>query len=170
MSVTVTVGQGRGGNTHSALPAHVDWIASYVQGVDADPHYAGDNWTLASKLRGHCHSACIEMLQAFPDLILVRGWTVSPEYADVAAENIEELDPGDGHYWLETADGQIVDPTAQQFRSTNPHYVAFDESKAHTLPTGKCPNCGDYCYNNTDCCTDECFKSYCAYMGIQVGS
>jgi len=31
-------------------------------------------------------------------------------------------------------------------------------------PTGKCPNCGEYCYDGGDCCSERCHKEYVSYL------
>lgn len=162
--------QGKGGDHHTTDPRYIAWITQYVRAIDEDERYVGD-WTLASKLKGMCGSACSDMLEVFPELRCVRGTVVSKAWvAKHPTENLQEMIcPDDGHIWLETEAGEIVDPTAAQLGNREDAlYVAFDESQAHTLPTGKCPNCGDYCYNGTDCCTEECFYAYAAYLGLEV--
>ncbi len=158
--------QGKGGTTHSAIAKYTKWIEKYVQSVDKDGHYVGDNWTLQLKLKGHCYSACEEMQKKFPELILIRGHVVTGTWWKIFGGDPDQyLDPGNGHFWLETKQGEIVDPTRGQFHTPEDTlYLAFDESKSNTLPTGKCPNCGDYCYGGKDLCSDECLKSYTAYI------
>lgn len=160
--------QGKGGINHSTNQEYRVWIERFISKVESDPSYVGDNWTLAMKLKGRCYSASTDMQEYFPELRLIRGHVVSQRYIDmVGPEYSETLDPGDGHIWLETEAGDIVDPTRQQYPE-GLIYVAFDESKAHTLPTGKCPNCGSYCYNNKDCCSDDCFNSYVSYIQSEM--
>lgn len=142
------------------------WIAAYVA---------------AHSVMASCLSVCEEMQGAFPELRLVRGSIIlsgSPNQVLSFELDIEGLLPGLGHFWLETVDGAIVDPTAAQF--TDPDgchgatgisaYQPFDESKAQQLPTGKCPNCGDYCYNNASVCSDECGEQYVRYLNAECGT
>jgi hypothetical protein len=142
--------QGVGGSKISTDARHVEWISRH----QLELQY----------LRGACLSSCREMLRQFPELKLVRGHVATrAEMVYRANEDCEYLDPGNGHWWLETAGGEIVDPTAAQFECSNPFYLAFDESLAHELPTGKCPNCGFYAYNGKDFCSDDCAREYAAY-------
>lgn len=94
-----------------------------------------------------CLEVTEEMRKKFPELIRVRGhyhcvlWGRCP------------------HWWLITAEGEIIDPTASQFPSRGAgYYEPWDESKPE--PTGKCLNCGDYCYNGEACCSDQCGKAF----------
>lgn len=84
-------------------------------------------------------SATLEMQQEFPELIRVRGHYIDCLLGDRP------------HWWLKTKDGEIVDPTASQFNPGD--YEEFDESNPIT---GKCLNCGDYCYNHKCFCSSEC--------------
>lgn len=94
-----------------------------------------------------CREVTEEMRKKFPELTRVRGhyhcvlWGRCP------------------HWWLITAEGEIIDPTASQFPSRGAgYYEPWDESKPE--PTGKCLNCGDYCYNGDACCSDSCGKAF----------
>lgn len=134
--------QGVGGTNITTNPKYLVWISDYV--------------AKQSFLRGMCRSACDKMLQVFPELKLVRGWAGG----HLSTKDDVLLDPGDGHWWLETESGEIIDPTAGQFLGAVV-YVAFDETKASELPTGKCMNCGDYCYGKRKyICSDECEEDY----------
>jgi hypothetical protein len=142
-----------------ADPKYLAWIEEYTKGDRI--------------LAGGCQSACREMQAVFPELLLIRGSIHLDVWCTMAWEmDLEGLEPGLGHFWLETADGLIIDPTAKQF--TDPKgcyragkitaYFPFDETKAELLPTGKCPNCGFYCYNGRDLCSEECERDYAAYL------
>ncbi|MGH9388965.1 MAG: hypothetical protein ACRD1Z_05065 [Vicinamibacteria bacterium] len=101
---------------------------------------------------GLCKGYARRMAQAFPELRLVRGY-----YHDA-------LWGRRGHWWLALPDGSIVDPTAAQFPTRgNGEYEEFtgDESE---LPTGKCPNCGEFCYDGRSFCSEECGRSFAAYL------
>lgn len=92
-----------------------------------------------------CASATAMMVKAFPELRRVRGYYSGRE-----------------HWWCETADGDVVDPTAAQYDSDG-EYAALDESKPH--PTGYCANrCGGYAWNHASYCSDECEEMHYAEM------
>jgi hypothetical protein len=165
MNTEIKPQQGKGGNQHSVALGHTNWIAEYLRREDfkyGDYHI----------LRGSCWGACREMLRTFPELKLVRGHVLRgtrPELSEDPSEDLG-LDPGDGHWWLETKEGLIVDPTSEQFPvdKAKLFYKPFDESLANTLPTGKCPNCGGYCYNGKDFCDEDCGKEYTAYLNAGI--
>lgn len=99
---------------------------------------------------GKCAETTIAMQEAFPELARVRGFYHCPLWGQRA------------HWWLVTPDGAIVDPTAMQFPSGGLGlYVRWPEGQPE--PTGKCPNCSDYCYNDRTCCSEPCSREYAAY-------
>lgn len=89
-----------------------------------------------------CAEKTLEMQAVFPELRRVRGW-----YS------------GEPHWWLVDPSGNIVDPTREQF-SYEGTYVERDESEPE--PTGKCFECGSYCYDGADFCCASCRVSYYA--------
>lgn len=97
---------------------------------------------------GKCEFYSKKMIKRFPELILVRG-----HYDDPIRGATE-------HWWLKTEVGKIVDPTKAQFISGF-DYTELDKNSPE--PTGKCPECGEYVYNNQTL-HDECAKSYLAYL------
>jgi hypothetical protein len=98
---------------------------------------------------GNCHARSKEMQQAFPELILCRGYYTS------------ELDGMPSHWWLKTPDGRIVDPTVGQFQMGKEGcYEEYNEKDHGPLPIGKCMNCGDLTYaGDSCCCSVECEKA-----------
>jgi hypothetical protein len=108
-------------------------------------------WCFQNNTTGKCEIATIEMLKNFPELIRVRGHY----YCSVWGER--------EHWWLETSEGGVIDPTASQF-PTRGHgvYVPWDESQPE--PTGRCPNCGEYSYNGETCCSDLCSTEFRASL------
>lgn len=139
---------------------YAQWMANYAARYEHLP----------LKLRGKCKEAVEEMHSAFPELKIVRGHVT--DYTQSGEPQ--------GHWWLvyeapvehderifKAPDGAeeflferiIVDPTQSQYGA--PMYYEWDESQQE--PTGKCPNCGDYCFNGDYCCTKECHDSYVAY-------
>lgn len=91
---------------------------------------------------GRCAEVTEAMAAAFPELTRVRG------HYD-----------GWAHWWLVDAQGQVIDPTADQF-SPGGTYVEHVGPE----PTGKCPNCGRYCYGGSFCCSDACADAYVRYV------
>jgi hypothetical protein len=69
------------------------------------------------------------------------------------------------HWWAVTEDGQVIDPTADQFPSPLEYHPA-DESRGG--PTGRCPNCGGLCYEHRYLCSDACDREYAAYLNDSV--
>ena len=146
--------QGRGGSEHATRARYDKAIAEVERKGDA--------------IRGFCHSKAVAFVERFPELILVRGAVFPPAIRHLITN--EDIDVENGHWWCETPDGQIVDPTRAQFGDWRAmHYAAFDESKAHELPTGKCYNCGFLCYGRSDgVCSDDCGNAYASYLNNEV--
>lgn len=101
--------------------------------------------------RGQCAEATEAMVQRFPELRRVRGHVAIVESPKTPA-----------HWWCETEDGVIVDPTARQFVGI----VAYLPHEGEE-PVGKCANCGGYIYASSGytntVCSDACASSYEAY-------
>ena len=98
---------------------------------------------------GKCADITQRMVEAFPELTRVRGHYYCPCWGERE------------HWWLTDLEGDIVDPTKSQFPSHgHGAYVPRDESQPE--PTGKCPNCGDYCYNGDYCCSESCGSAFVA--------
>lgn len=170
----IAITQGTGGSIHCRDSRYSVWIEQYVERELKDPKRVGD-WDVQSVLRGQCYSACLDMQEEFPELRLVRGWVVTKAWSLAnpkgTYDQLTDFNPGDGHFWLETETGLIVDPTARQFHEPlDMYYIPFDETLADKLPTGRCVNCGDYCYGaNSGICSDECARSYEAYLQREIG-
>jgi hypothetical protein len=96
---------------------------------------------------GMCGVLTAQMVEKFPELERVRGHYVC----------------GDGrqypHWWCVTADGVVVDPTVTQFGFAG-EYVQHVGPE----PTGKCINCGGYCFNGDDVCSCRCAREFEAYL------
>jgi len=85
------------------------------------------------KAYGNCEKVCRKMQRQFPELQLIRGHY----YCIVWGERT--------HWWLQTECGDIIDPTAIQFPTNGSGvYEPWDETQEE--PTGKCIQCGEYCY------------------------
>lgn len=92
---------------------------------------------------GDCKKITEAMAAEFPELKRVRGHY----YCMIWGER--------GHWWLTDSEGQIVDPTCQQFPSRGGgRYVPWDEGTEE--PTGRCPNCGGLIFGGGQVCSDAC--------------
>lgn len=116
------------------------WTPEMLQYMIWKPHLA----------YGKCAEATLAMEERFPELTRTRGY-----YLDLFWGPRE-------HWWLVDQQGRIVDPTCLQFptRGTG-EYQPWDEAQPE--PTGRCPNCGDLCYNNQTCCSENCHIEYAAF-------
>lgn len=100
---------------------------------------------------GKCEEYTQKMNDVFPELERVRGHYFCPIWGKRE------------HWWLISSRGKIVDPTKNQFPSKGiGEYVQLDESMPE--PTGKCPNCGEYVYENNYFCCDNCEGTYMVYL------
>jgi hypothetical protein len=79
--------------------------------------------TVAEMVRGCCQSFCGAMVTQFPELHLERGWCNGHE-----------------HNWLVCPNGEIYDPTREQFLAPR-NYQALDHQKDKVLH-GQCVYCG----------------------------
>lgn len=118
---------------------YVEWIQSNIKSRE-------DYWRT-------CSSVTLRMKEAFPELIRVRG-----HYNDIW------FGP-QPHWWLKTEEGVIIDPTCRQFSETQSwdlsgHHSLYEEVDEEHCPTGKCINCGDYCYNGRETCREECYNEF----------
>lgn len=92
---------------------------------------------------GKCAEVTLEMERVFPELLRVRGHYYCPLWGDRE------------HWWLVDFEGNVVDPTASQFPSRGfGVYTPWEEDSPE--PTGKCYNCGDYCYEGELTCSERC--------------
>lgn len=117
-----------------------------------------DTWLATNNPYGRCAEATKQMHETFPDLVRVRGHA--------------ETDWGRrAHWWLVTADGEVVDPTATQFGFV----LAYDPWKpGDKAQVGTCANCGDEIWRplqtldvkpKHECiCSPQCHASYAAYI------
>lgn len=107
---------------------------------------------------GFCRPKSEAMREAFPELILCKGYYSSP------------ADGSRGHWWLKTPDGQIVDPTAAQFLMGRlGSYEEYDPEIHGPLPIGKCMNCGDAVYEENNppascMCSEVCARAFDDYL------
>lgn len=111
-------------------------------------------WRSANVSLGMCSGATSQMNMAFPELRRVRGHVLC-EQGRCA------------HWWLETPDSEVVDPTADQFQAIF-EYDEYEEGQE--VRVGKCMDCGDDIYattmnaKRTSFCDDVCEQKYIAYL------
>ena len=117
---------------------YVEWIAANVQGNGY----------------GKCQEHTEAMAKVFPELTRVRGHYICPTWGRRA------------HWWLVASDGQIVDPTATQFPSCGlGDYEPWNDTAPE--PTGKCMECGGYCYGGRVACSRECDSALAKFYGYE---
>ena len=103
---------------------------------------------------GTCAEVTEEMQDEFPELKRVRGHYLCSSWGSRS------------HWWCVTPDGQVVDPTADQFPSLGSGvYTPWDETKDE--PTGMCMNCGEYVYSGRISCSNKCQTLLEAYYNIK---
>lgn len=89
------------------------------------------------------------MAHNFPELSVIKGRYSCPLTGDYE------------HWWLQTADGTVIDPTADKFPS---HGIGvYRPYREYQKPTGSCVICGDDAYNNKPCCSKLCMVKNAAY-------
>lgn len=99
--------------------------------------------------KGQCAYYTQQMVAAFPELRRVRG-----HYRPLAGGSLP-------HWWCAAPDGTIVDPTVAQFQLHGP--AEYDEWTG-PVPTGRCPNCGNYAYDHQTTCSAECATEFAYYL------
>lgn len=96
-------------------------------------------WTEKNFVWGSCYTATHEMIKEFPELIIKKGF--------VYCESGERQ-----HWWLETKDGKVVDPTASQFKVI----MSYKEYKdGMEVRVGKCMDCGEGIYATSEVEAEE---------------
>ena len=99
-----------------------------------------------------CTEATEAMTAAFPELRRVRGHVTDYVYAWNSP-----------HWWCETPDGEIVDPTRRQYEGSKLTYIPLDESN---VPQGRCVYCGELYYTPRDTtCSEACSQAMVREMG-----
>lgn len=113
--------------------------------------FIAEHWPDRQSAYGRCQDAAAAMAAQFPELTLTRGHYYCTSWGERQ------------HWWCVGPSGEIVDPTAIQFPSAGQGvYVPWVEGEKE--PTGRCPNCGGYVYDGGTVCSDECARSYEAYI------
>ena len=123
-------------------PEYQAWIDAYVSTFSKDENGQ-------PRTRGSCGHAAKMMILSFCELRRVPGHAFTP----VGVSD---------HWWCETPDGEIVDPTVSQFWPWMPDYSEWPRNEP--IPIGKCMNCGMLCYPDSpdrNACTEQCYKELC---------
>lgn len=117
----------------------------------------------AGPMQGRCFNVTLEMQKVFPELVRVPG-TVRT-YSGYSSD----------HWWLETVEGEIVDPTASQFTHSTSYFESGEIVEYHNwkgpLPVGKCANCGELVYegeSRSKCMHDECEEEFMNYLNAEA--
>lgn len=117
-------------------------------------------WVIANYLspqqaRLKCAEATQAMVLEFPELTRVRGLAHVEEPFSLPPTRTP-------HWWCVDTSGIVVDPTAHQYPTRILKYEPVDESLGE--PSGKCPNCGNFCYEGNYLCSKFCETEYMAYL------
>ena len=130
---------------------------TYQEYIDnlIESKYEGD----ARTTLGKCMVEVPEMNKRFPELKEVRGFVYVEWFAGHQRERKRE------HWWLESPDGDIIDPTAGQFPVIE-QYEAYE--KGMDVRVGTCVNCGESLWGPPGTykqfCGEICEDSYRAYI------
>jgi hypothetical protein len=91
-----------------------------------------NNYPTPESAKLQCKEGTDKMVQSFQELRQVRG------YAYVGTSKRP-------HWWCETPDGEIIDPTAIQYGAIKPfHYEEVGSEESH----GKCIECGELLFRS----------------------
>lgn len=127
------------------IEEYFDWIKQYIIAKNGD-------------IINKCEQATKLMKKKFPELVRVRGHVIIQVPLTGAIRKCQ-------HWWLKTSDNIIIDPTRLQFVNIL-GYEEWDESKPE--PTGKCPNCGEFCYNGDFCCSEQCHNEFVSSLNFPL--
>lgn len=135
------------------LEAYRQWIEDYVERQNG-------------VLLGKCSAACKEMILIFPELKIVRGHVYDTYWGKRS------------HFWLESRDAKIIDPTRDQFPARSIQYEAWDPSVP--VKVGKCMECGTEIFKcvetldekplNESVCSEECQTRLLDYYNNMSGN
>lgn len=134
-----------------AVPAvYAAWIANYVAEARLVAREVFGDEMLG--VYGDCATATEKLVAAHPELRRVRGHYLCAHWGART------------HWWCETVDGRVVDPTAGQFPSLGRGvYVEFAGTEEHCR-SGVCRDCGGAVYGGADFCSSACESRYMAYL------
>lgn len=98
--------------------------------------------------RGQCVTVTKQMAAAFPELRRVRGHYICA------------FEGRRSHWWLVAPNGEIIDPTVEQFATRCGDYEEYTGPE----PTGQCMNCGELAFGGEYFCNAECAYETAQYM------
>jgi len=102
--------------------------------------------------QGACREVTEYMQKEFPHLRRVRGHYYCSTWGERE------------HWWLEDGQGNVIDPTRNQFPSRGlGQYVEWRDDSPE--PTGQCINCGSYCYDGETVCCNNCHDEFMHSLG-----
>lgn len=140
---------------YSDDPRHIEWVAEYKR---------------TQPQKNYCWTATEKLVKAFPELRKVRGWAHYRYNLTWQAD----YECWDEHWWCETADGKIVDPTDGQWLDDRGGvvygYEEYDTDVHGPDPIGKCMDCGDLIFPggyDTWACSESCSASLRSYYNIR---
>lgn len=80
--------------------------------IDKYKKWIDENIKTYNDALGNCYKTCVKMRREFPELKMIRGWYKIPNKKKQT------------HWWLETVDGLIIDPTLIQYSEAG-KYIPF---------------------------------------------
>ena len=108
---------------------------------------------------GACKEATLKMVTDFPELKRKSGQVFVLGYEH------EVL-----HWWCEDAEGNVIDPTANQYTDAGYVVMGYEEypedHPARSFDRKKCMECGEYYYQTPEfvkfspCCSQECIRAF----------
>ena len=126
-----------------------------------NPQHEAFRLELLAKYRTSHHKCGIfvrAMQAKFPELRRVPGFYFTPDGQGSFGE----------HWWLQDAEGGVVDPTADQFPCLDQgRYVPYDPA-VHLTVKGKCQHCGVglYLRQGTSACSQACAQAIQEALGF----
>lgn len=124
-----------------------------------------DNYPADMFVRGLCREACEKMHAEFPELRIACGVVFVPLFP--AKDSEQE------HWWLVDGNGDVVDPTRQQF----PGFIQYNEAGAddprRKYHRATCANCGERYlitpeWSDGTVCSQQCYTQYAAYLSNPI--
>lgn len=122
-----------------------------------------DNYPTPHSAVNLCKEACEKMILEFPELVLTNG------LIQVGTEKDERT-----HWWCKDPEGNIVDPTAHQYKIFGMRIVFYTEiDNDHDLrkySQAVCANCGDDYFigkndwSDSTVCSSKCWTAYIKYL------
>lgn len=131
--------------------------------------FIDQNYASYEQCYGRCHEASARMKESFPELNIVKGWV----FCSWGRRD---------HSWLETVDGEKIDPTGKQFPGW-PMLIYEAWQSGMEVCVGRCMNCGNDIYRvvqsldpddpandvgDTSICSDECADDFTRSLNAEI--